>query len=54
MKMQQEFGKEDWGFHPITFILPADWETLTSLCTNEPLEKWIAKPVLGGQVKIKD
>jgi hypothetical protein len=48
-RMQDRFGKEEFNFHPTTFIIPEDMDSLLALAKDEPEEKWIAKPVLGGQ-----
>ncbi len=48
---QENFGKKHFNFHPESFILPANEHQLIALSNKEPDSKWIAKPVLGGQVR---
>ena len=49
--MQDKFGKEEFDFHPETYVIPDMLPQLKEQATLSPLEKWIAKPVLGGQVR---
>lgn len=44
--------RQNFDFHPVSFILPQDWPHLNELLLreDETHSKWIAKPVFGGQV----
>lgn len=48
-EMQNRFGEEHFNFHPKTFLLPRDFNDLSSLAAQNLTKKWIAKPVFGGQ-----
>jgi hypothetical protein len=51
-EMQNKFGVEEFNFHPETFVIPENLAQLKEQAALNPLEKWIAKPVLGGQVSV--
>ena len=42
--MQQNFGIENFDFHPRTFVLPEDWEALKKSLVFSKRDLWIVKP----------
>eukprot|EP01125_Pyxidicula_operculata_P002198 TRINITY_DN12111_c0_g1_i1.p1 TRINITY_DN12111_c0_g1~~TRINITY_DN12111_c0_g1_i1.p1 ORF type:complete len:532 (+),score=144.49 TRINITY_DN12111_c0_g1_i1:1581-3176(+) len=49
-ELQQKYGKEDWDFHPLTFILPEQYDDFLAYRKTEDGSKfnWVYKPKYGG------
>lgn len=45
VRLQNKFGKEEFGFHPKTFVLPGEMKTFKAAFEKEGVKKkWIMKP----------
>jgi len=45
-RLRIKYGKEQFGFIPISYILPRQAKTLRQVWEKNDKEKWIVKPVL--------